>query len=287
MPDEGNRQNVVVTDIRMPFLSMVIFMVKWAIAAIPAIIFLTVIGGFVWGMLMGFMFSSTTDKKTVSGIELPSLILTSGEPTTPPEAKHLVGLDERAVEQGKALFNGKAVCSGCHGINGDIKQVKNPDMAKLNHRPADLREPSDKSVRQLYLSIKYGIHRTGMLPIHEHTGIRDEDIFPLLSYVLALQGTPLSQDEMFEQLRRRDGEAEQAILAMCDEQAIGDDDALKACVERSTKRYRDLVVGRPADIPKARYAEIQASCRQRFGTDLDGLARCYGLEYGITRKSSK
>jgi len=164
--------------------------------------------------------------------------------------------------------------------------VNNPDVAKLNPIPADLRKPSDKSVRQLYLTIKYGIHRTGMLPIQGHEGIGNEEILPLLSYVLALQGTPLSQDEMFEQLRRRDGEADLAILAMCDEQAIGDYDALKACVDRSTKRYRDLLVGRPADIPKARYEEIQASCKQRFGTDLDGLARCYGLEYRITRKSS-
>ena len=36
MADDTNKQAVVVTDIRMPFFSMVIFMVKWAIAAIPA-----------------------------------------------------------------------------------------------------------------------------------------------------------------------------------------------------------------------------------------------------------
>lgn len=33
-------QRVVVSDIRMPFWSMVIFMVKWAIAAIPALVVL-------------------------------------------------------------------------------------------------------------------------------------------------------------------------------------------------------------------------------------------------------
>ena len=38
------RQEVVVTDIHMPFWSMVTFMVKWAIAAIPAIIILFVLG---------------------------------------------------------------------------------------------------------------------------------------------------------------------------------------------------------------------------------------------------
>lgn len=37
-------QSVVVTDIHMPFGSMVAFMVKWAIAAIPAIVILSVVG---------------------------------------------------------------------------------------------------------------------------------------------------------------------------------------------------------------------------------------------------
>ena len=40
-----NTAEIVVTDIRMPFLSMVIFMIKWAIAAIPAFIILAIIGG--------------------------------------------------------------------------------------------------------------------------------------------------------------------------------------------------------------------------------------------------
>jgi len=39
----GNGKNVVVTDIRMPLWSMVVFMVKWAIAAIPALVILTAI----------------------------------------------------------------------------------------------------------------------------------------------------------------------------------------------------------------------------------------------------
>jgi hypothetical protein len=43
--------SVVVTDIKMPFGSMVVFMVKWAIATIPAIIILTVIGSIIFGVL--------------------------------------------------------------------------------------------------------------------------------------------------------------------------------------------------------------------------------------------
>jgi len=34
------RQEVVITDFKMPFGSMVVFMVKWAIASIPALIIL-------------------------------------------------------------------------------------------------------------------------------------------------------------------------------------------------------------------------------------------------------
>ena len=41
-------QPVTVTDVRMPFLSMVVFMIKWALASIPAMlirsVFFTVIG---------------------------------------------------------------------------------------------------------------------------------------------------------------------------------------------------------------------------------------------------
>jgi hypothetical protein len=37
-------QRVVVTDIKMSFWSMVVFMVKWTIAAIPALVILFVLG---------------------------------------------------------------------------------------------------------------------------------------------------------------------------------------------------------------------------------------------------
>ena len=36
-------QEVIVTNIKMPFLSMVVFMIKWAIAAIPALIILSLL----------------------------------------------------------------------------------------------------------------------------------------------------------------------------------------------------------------------------------------------------
>jgi hypothetical protein len=39
-----DRHEVVVTDVKIPFWSMVVLMVKWAVAAIPALIILIVIG---------------------------------------------------------------------------------------------------------------------------------------------------------------------------------------------------------------------------------------------------
>ena len=42
--------NVVVIDIKMPFISMVVFMVKWVIASIPALIILFILGSILFGM---------------------------------------------------------------------------------------------------------------------------------------------------------------------------------------------------------------------------------------------
>lgn len=47
----GKPQEVVVTDIKMSFTSMVVFMVKWAFAAIPAVIIIAVIWMFIVQML--------------------------------------------------------------------------------------------------------------------------------------------------------------------------------------------------------------------------------------------
>ncbi len=47
------KSEVVVTDIQMPFWSMVTFMIKWAFAAIPAVIILFVLGAILMGILGG------------------------------------------------------------------------------------------------------------------------------------------------------------------------------------------------------------------------------------------
>jgi|GWRWMinimDraft_11_1066019.scaffolds.fasta_scaffold91976_1 hypothetical protein len=91
MVDDTNKQTVVVTDIRMPFFSMVIFMVKWAIAAIPALCILIVFGVLTWGMLGGLLLSLTIGKHTDSvrtlGTETPASALASTEPKLPTTAE--------------------------------------------------------------------------------------------------------------------------------------------------------------------------------------------------------
>ena len=51
--DETTSQRVVVVDIKMPFASMVVFMVKWAVAAIPALIILIVLGALFSSVITG------------------------------------------------------------------------------------------------------------------------------------------------------------------------------------------------------------------------------------------
>ncbi|MBI5578716.1 MAG: hypothetical protein HY895_06150 [Deltaproteobacteria bacterium] len=42
---------VIVTDIKIPFSSMVVLMVKWAVATIPALIILILIGSIAFGII--------------------------------------------------------------------------------------------------------------------------------------------------------------------------------------------------------------------------------------------
>ena len=50
-----DKREVVVTDVKIPFWSMVVLMIKWAVAAIPALIVLLVIGSVV-SMVMAAIF---------------------------------------------------------------------------------------------------------------------------------------------------------------------------------------------------------------------------------------
>jgi hypothetical protein len=46
---------VIVTDIKIPFGSMVVLMVKWAVATIPALIILSIFATITFGVINAFM----------------------------------------------------------------------------------------------------------------------------------------------------------------------------------------------------------------------------------------
>ena len=54
--ENQNTNQVTIVDIKMPFWSMVVFMVKAAIAAIPAFIILSVIGAIMMAVFGGVWF---------------------------------------------------------------------------------------------------------------------------------------------------------------------------------------------------------------------------------------
>ena len=66
---ENDSQNVIITDIKMPFFSMVTFMIKWVFAIIPAaIILVAVIAILVFG---------ANELASILGIDLSSFMPTS------------------------------------------------------------------------------------------------------------------------------------------------------------------------------------------------------------------
>ena len=50
----GEDRYVIVTDVQMKFWSMVTFMVKWAVASIPAVIILLILGSVLSVVFAGF-----------------------------------------------------------------------------------------------------------------------------------------------------------------------------------------------------------------------------------------
>ena len=92
MSSPENPQSVVVTDIRMPFWSMVVFMVKWAIAAIPALILLAVFAFLVALVFTGTMTALSSKASFGSIPEIASPTLT---PTTPKALEYTGPLADR------------------------------------------------------------------------------------------------------------------------------------------------------------------------------------------------
>jgi hypothetical protein len=126
MSSENDKQEVRVTDIRMPFGSMVVFMVKWAVASIPAFIILVVLGALLWGGLVGFFASRT--RLTGQGSSSPSSLV-GGSPSEPSQvnSEQLAYLSSILVSK---ISVGKSELGGT-GVWGEVKNTGDRTLKKL------------------------------------------------------------------------------------------------------------------------------------------------------------
>lgn len=113
-----------------------------------------------------------------------------------------------ATELGRALFNGKGVCSTCHGVDGDrdllpahLSQNTRENIAHLNPAPPDLRQAAALTLttdKQRFEAIRHGHLRTAMYALSQET-LSDEEILAILPYLASIRGTataPVSTPEL-------------------------------------------------------------------------------------------
>jgi hypothetical protein len=126
MSDEIKQQEVKVADIRMPFGSMVVFMVKWAIASIPAFIILAVLGALMWAGLVGFFASLYRPSRSLS----PTSSSVVGDITKKPSKDD----SEQVAYLSKILVSkiniGKSELGGA-GVWGEVKNTGDRTLKKV------------------------------------------------------------------------------------------------------------------------------------------------------------
>lgn len=115
-----------------------------------------------------------------------------------PAANPKPGKDSGRAAQGRVLFNGKGICSTCHGIDGDRDRLPphlspnvRENIARLNPKPPDLRNAGSLTLttdKQRFESIRHGHLRSSMQPLSRET-LSDDDIVSLLSYLASIRGT--------------------------------------------------------------------------------------------------
>jgi hypothetical protein len=83
---------VSIRDIDIPFVSMVRFMVKWAIAAIPALVILTMLGALLWGLIIGIVAPLSRKATDASVDSRPTQTFPVSPLSTEPTAKPVLAL---------------------------------------------------------------------------------------------------------------------------------------------------------------------------------------------------
>jgi hypothetical protein len=115
MTDSSPRQEIVVTDVRMRFGSMVVFMVKWAIASIPALLILLLIGALFSGLAISFFSSLGSIGAKSRATSAPTLAASEPASASSEETAYLP----------KVLVKNISVGQGALGDTGVFGEVKN------------------------------------------------------------------------------------------------------------------------------------------------------------------
>ncbi|MCW5788207.1 MAG: cytochrome c [Nitrospira sp.] len=102
------------------------------------------------------------------------------------------------AEQGRTIFNGKGLCSTCHGIDGHRDRLPpqlsahiRENIERLTPAPPDLRRVdtlTSTTDKERFEIIRHGHLRTAMYPLSQAT-LSDEDIRALLPYLASIRGT--------------------------------------------------------------------------------------------------
>lgn len=102
------------------------------------------------------------------------------------------------TDRGRAIFNGKGLCSTCHGVDGHRDQLPpqlsphiRENIGRLNPVPPDLRQAETLTLttdKQRFEVIRHGHLRSAMYPLSKET-LSDEDILALLPYLASIRGT--------------------------------------------------------------------------------------------------
>ncbi len=130
---------------------------------------------------------------------------------SPPRTKP--GNGPADVGQGRTIFNGKGLCSTCHGVDGYRAQLP-PELSKnlrdniehLSPAPPDLRQAATLTLttdKQRFEAIRHGHLRTAMYPLSKEA-LSDEEILALLPYLASIRGkvpAPASMPEPDTSLR--------------------------------------------------------------------------------------
>jgi hypothetical protein len=114
MSDQPARQEVVVTDIRMRFGSMIVFMIKWTIAAIPAVFVLIVLAAFFWSSVIGLFHSTGGKAGNTAQSNTPSSIAAEVVKQDPAVRDYLSTMVLRNIKVGTSVL-------GDQGVYGEVK----------------------------------------------------------------------------------------------------------------------------------------------------------------------